>query len=39
MTLKEFDNRIAMYLADGYTEAVITFDQTGITNIEPIQIN
>lgn len=39
MTLKEFDNRIAMYLADGYTEAVITFNQTGITNIEPIQTN
>jgi hypothetical protein len=39
MTLKEFDNRIAMYLADGYTEAIITFDQTGIKDIQPIESN
>ena len=39
MTLKELDNRIAMYLAQGYTEAIITFDQTGIKDIQPIESN
>ena len=39
MTLKEFDNRIAIYLAEGYNEAIITFDQTGIKDIQPIESN
>ncbi len=39
MTLKEFDNRIAMYLAEGYTEAIITFDETGIKDIQAIENN
>jgi hypothetical protein len=39
MTLKEFDNRIAMYLAEGYNEAIITFDETGIKDIQAIENN
>lgn len=39
MTLKEFNNRIAMYLAEGYTEAIITFDETGIKEIQAILNN
>ncbi len=39
MTLKEFNNRIAMYLAEGYTEAIITFDETGIKDIQAIENN
>lgn len=39
MTIKEFDNRIAMYLAEGYTEAIITFDEKGIKDIQAIENN
>ena len=39
MTLKEFDMRIGMYVSEGYTEAIITFDETGIKDIQAIENN
>jgi hypothetical protein len=39
MTLKEFDMKIGMYVSGGYTEAIITFDEKGIKDIQPIESN
>ncbi len=39
MKIQEFNQILVSYLKKGITEAVIRFDNTGITNVEPIETN